>query len=367
MRLINTLGALTVLTLVGATASGARIKELVTVEGMRGNYLVGIGLVTGLDRTGDRSGDRATRIALANLVQHFGTTILPGDIRARNVARVNVTAELPAFARPGTRLDVTVSSLGTATSLQGGTLLAVRLEGIDGKGYALAQGQLTVGGYEAESKVTGSFRRKNHVTVARVPSGAIVEATVKQELPTETLRLFLRDPDFTTATRIHGAIGQTLGSTLAAVIVDPGLIEVAITKNWKNRVVSLIATIEAAEAIPDAPAKVIVDERTGTVVVGAAITLGAAAIAYGGLEIRIEERFRASQPQPFGGGDTVIVPESSINVRENEGQVTMVPEATTLGEVVAALNALNVKPRDLIAIFQALRAAGSLHADVVAL
>lgn len=224
-----------------------------------------------------------------------------------------------------------------------------------------------MGGYEAESKVTGSLRRKNHVTVARVPSGATVEATVKQSMPTETLRLFLRNPDFTTAIRIQGAIGQTLGSTLAAVIVDPGLIEVAITKNWKSRVVGLVATIESAEATPDAPAKVVVDERTGTVVVGAAITLGPAAIAYGGLEIRIDERLRASQPPPFSRGDTVIVPESNIYVMENPGKMVAVPAATTLGEVVTALNALNVKPRDLIAIFQALRAAGSLHADVVAL
>lgn len=367
MKLSNTFSALIVLSLVSSTAFGARIKELVTVEGMRANHLVGVGLVTGLDRTGDRSGDRATRIALANLMQHFGTRVLPTDIRARNVALVNVTAELPPFARAGTKLDVTVSSLGTATSLQGGTLLAVVLQGIDGKGYAVAQGQLTVGGYEAESKVTGSLRRKNHVTVARVPSGATVEATVKQSMPTETLRLFLRNPDFTTAIRIQGAIGQTLGSTLAAVIVDPGLIEVAITKNWKSRVVGLVATIESAEATPDAPAKVVVDERTGTVVVGAAITLGPAAIAYGGLEIRIDERLRASQPPPFSRGDTVIVPESNIYVMENPGKMVAVPAATTLGEVVTALNALNVKPRDLIAIFQALRAAGSLHADVVAL
>lgn len=354
------------LTLIASAAPAARIKELVTVEGVRPNHLVGVGLVTGLDGTGDRPGDDATRVALANLVRHLGIQISPSDVRARNVALVTVTTELPAFAMPGTRLDVTVSSLGSSTSLQGGTLQMAVLEGIDGKPYAVAQGQLTVGGYEAESRYTGSSRRKNHVTVARVPAGALVEATVKQALPTDVVRLHLKDPDFTTAARIEAAIEQTLGSTVAAV-VNPGLIEVQITGAWKDRVVGLVATIESAEARPDAPARVIVDERTGTVVAGAGITLEPAAIAYGGLEIKIQERFGVSQPQPFGNGDTVVVPESDITVEEKAGDMLVMPAATTLADVASALNALKVKPRDMIAIFQALRAAGALRADVVAM
>lgn len=349
-----------------APADAARIKELVTVEGARPNHLVGVGLVTGLDRTGDRPGDNATRVALANLVRHLGIQISPADVRARNVALVNVTTELPAYAKPGTRLDVTVSSLGSATSLQGGTLQMAVLEGIDGKPYAVAQGQLAIGGFEAESRLTGSFHRKNHVTVARVPNGALVEAEVAQELPTERLRLFLKDPDFTTATRIEAAIEQTLGSTVAEVI-DPGVIEVTITDAWKSRVVGLVATIESTEAVPDAPARVIVDERTGTVVAGAGITLGPAAITHGGLEIKIQERFGVSQPQPFGRGDTVVIPETQIAAVEAEAKMVVLPAATTLADVATALNALQVKPRDLITIFQALHAAGALRADVVAM
>lgn len=350
----------------GIPAHAARIKELVTVEGVRPNHLVGVGLVTGLDQSGDRPGDNATRLALANLVRHLGIQISPMDIRSRNVALVNVTAELPAFARPGTRIDVTVSSLGSATSLQGGTLQMAVLEGIDGKPYAVAQGQLTVGGYEAESSQTGSFQRKNHVTVARIPDGALVEVEVAQQMPTEVVRLFLKDPDFTTASRIEAAIEQTLGSTVADVI-DPGVVEVRITGLWKTRVVGLVATIEATEAVPDAPARVIVDERTGTVVVGAGITLGPAAISHGGLEIKIQERYGVSQPQPFGAGDTVVIPESQIEAREEDGKLVVLPASTTLADVAAALNALQVKPRDLISIFQALHVAGALRADVVAL
>lgn len=354
------------LSLLANVATAARIKELVTVEGVRPNHLVGVGLVTGLDGTGDRPGDSATRVALANLVRHLGIQIAPSDIRARNVALVSVTTELPAYVKPGTRLDVTVSSVGSATSLQGGALQMAVLEGIDGKPYAVAQGQLAVGGYEAESRLTGSLRRKNHVTVARIPGGAVVEVEVKQELPKDTLRLFLKEPDFTTAARIEAAIEQTLGSTIAAVI-DPGVVEVTITETWKDRVVGLVATIESAEARPDAPARVIVDERTGTVVAGAGITLEPAAISYGGLEIRIQERFGVSQPQPFGNGDTVVIPESEVSVEEQAGEMVVLPAATTLADVAAALNALKVKPRDLIAIFQALRAAGALRADVVPL
>lgn len=349
-----------------APAEGARLKELVTVEGFRPNHLVGIGLVVGLDRTGDRPGDRAVQQALANLLRHLGNQVRQDQLRSRNTAVVTVTAELPPYARPGTPLDVAVSSLGSATSLQGGTLLMAPLKAVDGKVYALAQGQLTVGGYEAESALTGSFRRKNHVTVARVPGGATVERAVKNSAPDKKLRLFLKDPDFTTAFRIEQAIEQTLSATVAEVI-DPGLVEVAIAGPWAGRTMGLIATLESVEAAPDAPARVIVDERTGTVVAGAAITLEPVAIAYGGLEIQITERLGASQPQAFSSGQTVVVPDSDVAVTEQAGRLVALPRSTTLGQVAAALNQLNVKPRDLIAIFQALRSAGALRAEVRAL
>ena len=350
-----------------APASAARLKELVTVEGFRPNHLVGIGLVVGLDRTGDRPGDRAVQQALANLLRHLGNQVPQNELRSRNTAVVTITAELPPFARAGTPLDVSVSSLGSATSLQGGTLLLAPLKGVDGQVYALSQGQLTVGGYEAESSLTGSFRRKNHVTVARVPGGATVERAVQNRTPDKKIRLLLKDPDFTTAFRIEAAIEKTLSSTTVAEVVDPGLVEVAIVGEWAGRAMGLIATLESVEASPDAPARVIVDERTGTVVAGAGITLEPVAIAYGGLEIQITERFGASQPQAFSSGQTVVVPESDLSVTEKPGKLVALPRATTLGQVAAALNQLEVKPRDLIAIFQALRSAGALRAEVRAL
>jgi flagellar P-ring protein precursor FlgI len=353
-------------TLLTASAEAARLKDLVTVEGFRSNHLIGLGLVVGLDGTGDRPGDPATRQATANLLRHLGNQVSATDIRARNIALVTVTAELGPFMRAGVDLDVTVSSAGSATSLQGGTLLVTPLKAVNGKIYAFAQGQLTVGGFEAESQQTGSFLRRNHVTVARIPGGATVERAVPQQLPEEVVRLLLKEPDFTTANRIELAIERTLGSTVAEVR-DPGVVEVKVAGAWRGRVVGLLATLESVEATPDAPARVIVDERTGTVVAGAGLTLGPAAIAYGGLEIRIQESFGVSQPQPLAQGETVVIPDSQVEAREESGKMVALPAAATLADVASALNALNVKPRDLIAILQALRAAGALRAEVRAL
>jgi flagellar P-ring protein precursor FlgI len=248
-------------TLLTASAEAARLKDLVTVEGFRSNHLIGLGLVVGLDGTGDRPGDPATRQATANLLRHLGNQVSATDIRARNIALVTVTAELGPFMRAGVDLDVTVSSAGSATSLQGGTLLVTPLKAVNGKIYAFAQGQLTVGGFEAESQQTGSFLRRNHVTVARIPGGATVERAVPQQLPEEVVRLLLKEPDFTTANRIELAIERTLGSTVAEVR-DPGVVEVKVAGAWRGRVVGLLATLESVEATPDAPARVIVDERT---------------------------------------------------------------------------------------------------------
>ncbi|MCB9648674.1 MAG: flagellar basal body P-ring protein FlgI [Deltaproteobacteria bacterium] len=359
----TSLALITAIVLAAPAAHAARLKDLVTVEGFRSNHLVGLGLVVGLDGTGDRPGDPATRQATANLLRHLGNQVAASDIRARNVALVTVTGELGAFMRPGIKVDVTISSAGSATSLQGGTLLSTPLKAVNGKIYAFAQGQLTVGGFEVESNQTGSFFRKNHVTVARIPGGATIERGVPQRLPEEKLHLLLNEPDFTTASRIEAAIESTLGSTVAEVL-DPGLVEVKVSGAWKGRVIGLLATLESVEAVPDAPARVIVDERTGTVVAGGGLTLGPAAVAYGGLEIRIQERFGVSQPQPFAQGDTVVIPESEVQAEEKGGKMVALSTAATLADVAAALNALNVKPRDLIAILQALRAAGALRAEV---
>jgi flagellar P-ring protein precursor FlgI len=344
-------------------AKAARLKELVEVEGFRTNALVGVGIVVGLAGTGDDASSFMAKRPLATVMKNLGTTIEPGDIKSKNVAIVMVTANLPAFARPGVPFDITVSSAGTAKSLTGGTLLATALKAVDRQTYALAQGQLVIGGYEVSSAYSGSMQRKNHVTVARIPGGAIVEREVAQAMPTKQLVLHLKEPDFTTASRVAQAIDALLGAKTAHVR-DPGSVNVTILPAWDGRVVELVANIEALEATPDAPARVVIDERTGTIVVGANVVLGSAAIAYGGISISIKERFAVSQPESFARGDTTIVPESDIQVDEQRGELKVIAGAGTVADVAKALNTLGVRPRDLVPIFQALRASGSLRAEI---
>ncbi len=346
-----------------APAHAARLKELVDIQGFRENHLVGIGLVVGLNGTGDRPGSYATQLPLATIMRNLGSAVDPSQVRAQNVALVTVTAELPAFARPGVHFDVTVSSMGTAKSLGGGTLIATALKGLDRRTYGIAQGGLTVGGYQVSSAFSGSFKSKNTVAVGRIPNGAIVEREVPQTLPSDRLTLLLKEPDFTTASRIAAAIDQSLGEALAS-IKDAGMIEVSVSEKWKDKVVGLIAAVEAVEAEPDAPARVIIDERTGTVVVGENVSLRPAAISYGGLTVEVTERFGVSQPNAFSEGETVVLPSSDIKVDEHQGELKPMPSAATLGEVVAALNALKVSPRDLVTILQALKAAGALRAEI---
>lgn len=341
----------------------ARLKELVEVRGQRPNHLVGLGVVVGLAGTGDDASSFMAKRPLSTLLNQLGTAINPAEIRAKNVAMVMVTAELPPFARPGVDFDVVVSSMGTARSLEGGTLVATALKGVDRRTYALAQGQLTVGGYEVSSAFSGSFARKNHVTVARIPNGGIVEREIPQAMPTDWLVLHVKEPDFTTAARIAAAIDRDLG-TGTAEVRDPGAVAVQLGAKWKGRVVDLVARIEAMEATPDAPARVVVDERTGTVVVGGQVTLEPVSIAYGGLQVEVNERLSVSQPSAFGAGDTAVVPDSHIEVQERGGRLRVVESATTVADVADALNALGVKPRDLIPILQALKAAGALRAEI---
>jgi flagellar P-ring protein precursor FlgI len=350
------------ITLTALPVEASRLKDLVEVQGFRSNHLVGVGLVVGLDGTGDRPGSLATQQPLATIMRNLGSSVDPSQVRAQNVALVSVTADLPPFARPGVHFDVTVSSIGTAKSLAGGTLLATALKGLDRKTYAIAQGGLTVGGYQVSSG-SGSSKAKNHVAVGRIAGGAIVERDVPQELPQDHLTLLLEEPDFTTASRIAEAIDRGLGEAVATVR-DAGAIEVAVSEKWKDRVVGLIAALEALEAEPDASARVIIDERTGTIVVGENVTLRPAAVSYGGITVEVSERFGVSQPNPFAEGETVVVPGSEIQVVERDGQLAPVAAAPTLGEVVAALNALKVSPRDLITIIQALEAVGALRAEI---
>ncbi len=358
--LLIALGAL----VLGATpVAASRLKDLIEVQGFRGNQLTGMGLVVGLNGTGDQAVSNVTRRPLSAMMRHMGTVIDPNDILVRNTALVMVTATLPPFARSGMGLDVVISSVGTAKSLQGGTLVSTALKGADGQVYALAQGPLLVGGYAVEGG-TGSSTKKNHVTVARIPSGATVEREGPGGLPHEEVVLVLHDPDPTTASRISAAINQAIGEG-SALVRDPAAVVVKVPAKWLGKTVELVATLEAVEAIADAPARIVIDERSGTVVVGSKVSLSPVSIAYGGLTVNVAEQPAVSQPNPLSpAGQTQVVPQTQLAVEEKEGRLQALAEAATVGDVAAALNALGAKPRDLIAIFQALRAAGALHAEI---
>ncbi|MBL4683921.1 MAG: flagellar basal body P-ring protein FlgI [Nannocystaceae bacterium] len=347
-------------------ANAARLKELVDVEGFRDNPLVGYGLVVGLQGTGDNSSDVATRQSLSRLMNHLGIEVQPDQIKAKNVAAVIITARLPPFAKPGATINVTVSSMSSAKSLQGGTLIATPLKGADRNTYAVAQGSLSLGGFSVDG-ASGGSTKKNHATVGKIPGGGVLERAAPGTMPSKRVTLLLRDADFTTATRTAKAINGRLGASVARVR-DAGTVDVRITKRWRGHVAALVATLESVDVTPDAPARVVIDERTGTVVVGAHVTLGEAAIAHGGITVKITEKRLVSQPGGGllggGSGDTAVVPDTEIEVTEGEGRLHVLPEAANVGDVAAALNALGVKPRDLVSIFQALQIAGALRAEI---
>lgn len=365
-------GALLALALLvwSSPVSAERIKELCDIEGVRPNSLVGLGLVVGLNGTGDDATSPVTRRALAGLMKKLDITVDPTQlkqVKAKNVALVTVTATLPAFARAGAAIDVLVSSAGTARSLSGGTLLLTPLKGPDLLTYALAQGPVSLGGFAAEGK-TGTSVVKNHPTVGRIPAGARIEKGAPSVLvESGELVLLLHQADFTTATRIYKAINDSMGEGTAK-LRDPGAVTVQISKEWQGYVVEMMSVIEAVEVVPDALARVVIDERTGTIVVGTGVKLGPAVIAHGSLTVRVSEEQEASQPSVLSKkGDTVVVPKSNIEASEEEGRLVFVAGAASAGDVANALNALGVKPRDLVIIFQALAQAGALRAEIVLL
>jgi flagellar P-ring protein precursor FlgI len=353
-------------------AAAARLKDIATVRGVRANQLIGYGLVVGLKGTGDDQQVYFTLRSVQLMLRRLGVQAANEknfnlrNLQLRNTAAVMVTAELPTFARAGSRLDVTVSSLGNAKSLQGGTLLMTPLRGVDLRVYALAQGSISVGGAFSAGGRTGSRLQKNHDNVGRIPRGAMVEREVSSRFVEKgRLLVALHAPDFTTAGRVADAINALLGSA-AAKSSDPATIAVEVPESYKGKEVELVAKLEAATVQPDAPARVIINERTGTVVVGQGVTLSAVAIAHGSLTLEIDERFRVSQPRaPFGAGRTRVVPESDVSATEDGSQLRLVSGGTNINDVVKALNALGATPRDLVAIFQALEQAGALPAQLV--
>ncbi|MBI3304558.1 MAG: flagellar basal body P-ring protein FlgI [Deltaproteobacteria bacterium] len=351
-----------------APAQAVRIKDVAQVEGFRTNQLFGYGLVVGLEGTGDRQKTEFTVQTLTNLLQDYHIRVSPSDVRVKNVAAVMVTAEVPPYVQPGTRLDVVASSLGDAQSLSGGTLLLTPLKGPDGLVYAVAQGPLSLGGGFSANGI-GARVSKNHQTVARVTSGALLERPVPTErLAAEgTVRINLKQPDFTTAQRVAEAINTALPEAVAQPH-SPGVVAVTLPPGSRLDPVSFVASLESLEVSPDVAARVVVNERTGTVIMGQNVRLAPVAIAHGGLHITIKTELGVSQPQPFSGGQTVVVPDTSIVIEEPKNrQLVEIPggAGVPLKELILALNSLGVTPRDLIAVFEALKEAGALQAELV--
>jgi flagellar P-ring protein precursor FlgI len=343
-------------------AAAIRLKDIAEINGVRNNQLVGYGLVVGLDGSGDGKKAVFTLQSMAAMLDKMGVTVNRKDIQVKNVAAVMVTATLPPFAQRGNRIDVLVSSIGDAKSLQGGTLMLTPLKGINGKVYAVAQGPVSTGGFSAGGAASSVV--KNFPTVGRVPEGAIIEREVRNEFGKRSTVVFsLHNPDFTTATRVVAAINSRFPEPIAHA-KDPGTIEVRVPKQYKGNTVPLLATLNSLEVEPDNVARVVINERTGTVVMGEQVRISTIAIAHGNLSIVVKENVNTSQPLPFSNGQTVASPSSQINVREETNKLAVVPKGVSIGEVVNALNALGVSPRDLIAIFQAIKAAGALQADL---
>lgn len=340
-------------------AQAVRIKDIATFSGVRDNQLIGYGLVVGLAGTGDKKDSVFTLSSMKNMMDRMGVGVDSRALKIKNVASVMVTARMPVSAKPGSRLDVTVSSVGDATSLLGGVLLQTALKGVDGKTYTLAQGPLTVGGFS----VTGAAASvtKNINTVGLIPGGGIVERAIPFEFnQQDKLTLNMRNGDFSTAQQIAERLNAAMGGAYARA-VDGGTVSMEIPPQYKNNLVPLMASVENLEVNPDTPAKVVVDEKTGTVVLGRDVRITRAAVAHGNLQITVQESEQVSQPGPFSQGQTVVTPQTDINVRQEDRRLMMV-EGATLQELVDGLNAIGATPRDLISILRTLQASGSLHA-----
>lgn len=339
--------------------AAVRIKDIASFSGVRDNQLIGYGLVVGLPGTGDKKDSVFTLSSMKNMLDKMGIGVKSQALKIKNVASVMVTARMPVSAKPGTRLDVTVSSVGDASSLAGGVLLQTALKGVDGKIYGLAQGALTVGGYSAQGNAAATS--KNVSTVGLIPGGAIIERGIPFQFNQQNnLTLNLRSADFSTAQQIAERLNRAIGGNYARA-EDASTVRIEVPPNYRNNLVPLMASVENLEVTPDTPAKVVVDEKTGTVVLGRDVRLSKAAVAHGNLQITVQEGEQVSQPGPFSQGQTVVTPTTDLEVREEQRRLMMV-EGTTLQELVDGLNAIGATPRDLISILRSLQASGSLHA-----
>lgn len=345
--------------------ASSRIKDISDIEGVRENYLIGYGLVVGLNGTGDSISSMAfTEESLIGMLERLGVNTRDGKIKTKNVAAVMVTGSLPAFARQGTRIDVSISALGDAKSLQGGTLLVTPMLGADGEVYAIAQGQVAIAGFSAQGDAQSIV--KGVPTSGRIANGGIIEREILFDFANQkSIKLALRNPDFTTASRIADAINSYLGS-VAATTIDSGTVVLNLDRTRREELIQVLTDIEQLRIQPDQVAKVIIDEKSGIIVIGENVRINPIAIAQGNLTIRITETPQVSQPAPFSTtGQTVTVPRTDIQVDEQSGnKLNILKSGVSLQELVDGLNALGVGPRDMISILQAVKAAGALQAEI---
>ena len=348
-----------------ASASSVRIKDVVEFDGVRGNDLIGYGLVVGLNGTGDGLRNSPfTEEIISNVLERLGVNVTGEQFRPKNVAAVLVTASLPPFARAGARIDVTVSAIGDANSLLGGTLIMTPLNAADGQIYAVAQGTIIAGGASVEGD--GAAVVQGVPTSGGIPAGARVEREVAFDLSSlETVRLALREPDFTTAERIERAINSAVGRR-AARMTDAGTVEVDIQQTGARSTAHALSRIENIMIAPQRKARVVVDQRSGTIVMGEDVRISRVAVSQGNLTLRIQEAPIAVQPNPFSDGETIVVPRTRAELDEDPGiSLAEVPSSTNLSDVVSGLNALGVSPRDMIDILKTIKAAGALHAEFI--
>jgi flagellar P-ring protein precursor FlgI len=355
------------LTLLAGSAPAARLKDLVAIEGVRDNQLIGYGVVVGLAGTGDTQQTVFSYQSLTNLLERMGVSVNPAQIRVKNTAAVMVTATLPPFAQPGLHIDVTAAAVADCSNLRGGILLLTSLRGADGQVYAVAQGPVVTGGFMAGR--AGASQTLNHPTVGRSPNGASVERPAPSITPKSVVRLQLQQADFTTATRIADAINLKLGAPPAgakppAQAENSGLVSVTIPPAFADRATAFLSELENLTVEADRPARVIINERTGTIVLGKDVRIAPVAIMHGSLNVEIQTTFDVSQPAPLSQGATQVVPQTTVSVKEEKARNVLLKEGATVEDLVRALAAIGSTPRDVIAILQTLHSAGALEADI---
>jgi flagellar P-ring protein precursor FlgI len=361
---MNWLAVLLIVCLGVTPVFGARLKELISVEGVRDNQLIGYGLVVGLNGTGDRRQTLFSAQSLANLLQQMGVSVPAAAIRVNNTAAVMVTATLPAFAQSGSRIDVTAAAVGDASNLQGGLLLLTSLKAVDGNTYAVAQGAVVTGGFVAGK--SGNSQTLNHPTVGRVPSGAIIERAGPAVTIEGTVNLQLNRPDFTTAARIAEAVNSKFkrGDSPVAQARNSGLVSVSVPEQYNGRSADFVAELERITVDADRVARIVVNERTGTIVLGRDVVIGPVAVMHGGLTVEIQTTFEVSQPAPLSSGTTTTVPKVGVGVREEQARNVVLKQGATIEELVRAMNAIGATSRDVIAILQSLKSAGALDTEL---